>query len=340
MTGCRRGWLLSTAILGFVGCGRDAEVAPPGSAASTTEAKAVVTVLDARERQLTQPVIEAFGAASETAVQLATGEAGSARPEADLVILGSLGELWAVAEEDGFRPFFSAAIDDAIPAALRDEEARWTALTLHHRAVFYNPSRLTAGEIRSLQNYSDLGEPGWSGRLCLSSSRVPGNRVWVAFLIKTLGAREAEIVVRRMRANLAAAPFNDDAALVQAIADGRCAIGIASSELLQDFATDAPAAALAIHFFDTPGALAVDVSGAGIARHAHNAEGAVELLEWLSGGAANGVLAGRTGEFPANPLAVAAGAPAFAVAAPPYSLAELGFLLPEAVRLIERARYP
>lgn len=340
MTDRRLGWLLCTAVFGLAGCGRDAEVAPPNSAASATGAKASVVVLDTRERRLTQPVIDAFRAASTTRVQLATGEAGSPQVEADLIILGSLAELWAVAEEDGFRPVFSAAIDDAIPAALRDEEARWTALTLRYRAVFYNPLRLTAGEVQSLQRYSDLGEPGWSGRLCLSSSQVPGNRVLIAFLIKTLGTRDAEIVVRKMRANLAATPFNDDATLVQAIADGHCAIGIASSELLQDFAIDAPAAALAMRLFDAPGAVAVDISGAGVARHAHNPNEATELLEWLSGGAANGAFAGSTGEFPANPEAAAAGMPAVAAAAPAYPLAELGFLLPEAARLIERARYP
>ncbi|MBT8132160.1 MAG: Fe(3+) ABC transporter substrate-binding protein, partial [Gammaproteobacteria bacterium] len=45
----------------------------------------------------------------------------------------------------------------------------------------------------------------------------------------------------------------------------------------------------------------VNISGAGVVRHADNADGAVRLLEWLSSVAAQEEFAGLNLEYPANP---------------------------------------
>ncbi len=68
-----------------------------------------------------------------------------------------------------------------------------------------------------MNDYAALGDDIWRGKLCLSSSQVPGNRTLVAFLIRQYDLRDAEIVVRKWRANLATDVFADDVSLVGAI---------------------------------------------------------------------------------------------------------------------------
>jgi len=263
-------------------------------------------------------------------------------PDADLFLAASLAEVWAVAEADALRPVYLPSLVDVIPTSLRDPELRWFALSRRARVVAYNRDEYEAGEVADLQAYAALGDGAWSGRLCLSSSAVPGNRALVADLIRKLGVREAELVVRRWRVNLGMTVFTNDGTLLAAITDGRCGIGIVDSNVLAAFQAANRDAAVAAHWFDDPAETLVDISAAAVTRHASQPEAAQALLEWLVSPAPNGSFAGPRFEIPlaaSAPVVPAMAAwPTHLPATPP--LAELGFLLEEADRLIERARYP
>ena len=165
-----------------------------------------------------------------------------------------------------------------------------------------------------------------------------GNRLLIALLISRHERREAELIVREWRGNLSGPVYPDDAALLDAITDESCAIGIADS----NDALAAAADGVASHWFDATGATLVDVTTAGVSRHATDPDGAAELLEWLTTETPNALFAIQDLELPANASApvgnlVADQAPPLSEPAP---LTELGFLLEEAARLVERARYP
>lgn len=263
-------------------------------------------------------------------------------PEADVFLGASLAELWAVAEADALRPQFSDELNAAVPEQLRDSESRWFALSTRARVIAYNTNRLGAEQLDTVQSYESLRDGSFEGQLCVSSSAVPGNKALVAFLIGQHDVREADVIVREWRANLAMTVFTNDGTLLNAIADGRCGIGIVDSSILAAFLSVNNAAPVAPHWFGDPANTLIDISAAGVTRHAKNPQGAVEFLQWLTTNGPNAQFATSKFEFPVSPGSPAGESIADWSEHMPqvYSLSALGFLLEEADRLIERARYP
>ena len=98
----------------------------------------------------------------------------------------------------------------------------------------------------------------------------------------------------------------------------------------------------AAHWFVEGSPVYIDVTGAGVTRHAENPDGAVALLEWLTSRQPNALFAALGLEFPVNPAA-----PADASIAQwreyvdePMGVSEIGYFLDEAGKLAERGHYP
>ena len=91
---------------------------------------------------------------------------------------------------------------------------------------FYNPNKVNPSE---LSTYADLADPKWKGRLCLRTSNNVYNQSLVATMIANHGQATTDRVVKGWPANLAAAPFANDTALLEAIDAGRCDVGIANT---------------------------------------------------------------------------------------------------------------
>jgi len=332
-------------LLLLAGCNQGPDTSAPGTQpASFAPNTGRVRVYDGRERRNLRPLLDIYEMQARTVVELVAEDDPTGRAGADLVILGGLADLWDAGEANRFRPAFAADLATRVPPGLRDEDSRWLPLSVRARLVFYDPEVVTADQAATVKRYADLGDEQWRGRLCLSSSALSGNRLLIAFLIREVGIRDTELIVRRWQANLAAPPFDSDASLVEATRNGDCAIGVADSAELERLASEHPARTLATVSFGSPNALAVDISGAGVARHAGNPEAAVALLKWLSDSSFNSMFAAHTFEYTVD-LEAAPGNQAMIEqirqsAAPPYSLTELGFQLDEARLLVERAHYP
>ena len=338
-----RALLVALVALSVVACGRDETMAERGgqplvvyASHNATETAAVLESYRSRTGQRFRLLTDDM---AETDVRLGNS---AMMPEADLFLAASLAEIWAAAEADALRPVFSADVDSAVAAWLRDPEARWIALSRRARVVVRNTASVGSTDLASLQDYAGLQGERWKGRLCVSSSSVPGNRALVAHLIRRHGVREAELIVRGWRANLAMTVFTNDGTLLNAIADGRCGIGIVDSSVLAAFLTSVPDAPVLAHWFADAANVLVDISAAAVTRHAGQPEQAQALLEWLASPEPNGLYADLRFEFPVN-----AAAPVNAIGVswtgglpPDAPLPELGFLLEEADLLIERARYP
>jgi len=348
--------LLWPALLVAAGCGQDATepvvaaqpaVAPPSKIQSV---RPVVVYATSGRAELVD-VLDAYRAETGAAYVILGEEVvrtpnlldlPQQLPKTDLFIASSFAELWSVAEDDGLRPTFSDVISSNIPAGLRDPESRWSALSARARVIAYNPELVSAEEIADVQAYSALGEDIWKDRLCVSSARVAGNRSLVAFLIRQNGVREAEVIVRRWRANFGNSIYNSDADLLKAISSGSCAVGIVDNNSLQNHAGGSLQSAIAAHWFENGDELLIDIRGGGVSRHAANPEAAVELLEWMTSRDGNALFAIRQKEFPANsesPMATAL-TPRSEYLREVDSLSSIGFLQEDAIKLIERARYP
>jgi len=340
---------IAFAALICTACGQDA----PVDSAKVAEDMAVgsVIVYSTLDDSIIKRVLDTYTAETDANVYVVTGEfqelldkvhKAGPDPVADLFVADNAAELWSASEQDVFRPTRSDIIDNRVPGQLRDPEHLWTSLAVRVRTVVYNTELLSVTEIESVTDYGSLTADSWHERLCLSSSGVPGNASLIAMLINDNGVRETETIVRGWRANLALPVFDNDARLLQAIATGQCAIGIADSSEVAGFLQANANADVAPHWFAEAGVLHINASGAGVTRHAQNPDGAVALLEWLTDESANGLFAALRLEFPANTGVTAdAAISAWAgFASNPANLASLGYSQEEAILLAERARYP
>lgn len=185
-------------------------------------------------------------------------------PRADVLITSGVPDIWRAADRGALRPIQSELFD-TLHDALKDPDRSWAAIDIRSHVILH------ANDARPLTiRLDDLGTPEFSGRICLSSPDLSINRSLIAYLIEERGVKEAERLVRRWVKNLAASPFATESELVGAIQAGRCDYGITSWPIEFEGVTPLQ-----------PETLYLDVSAAGVARHAGNPEAAQELLDWL-----------------------------------------------------------
>jgi len=307
---------------------------------------AEVVVYSARNEQLIKPLFDAYTQKTGVAVRFVTDKEGpllarlqaeGPNTPADLLITVDAGNLWQAAEAGTLAEVDSPVLQANVPAHLRDPGNRWFGLSVRARAFVYNPARVQAADLVS---YEGLADPRWKGRLCLRTSKKVYNQSLVAMMIGRLGEPETERVVHGWVANLATEPFASDNQVIEAVAAGQCDVGLVNTYYYGRLKQEKPELGAALGW-PTQAGVHVNVSGAGLTRHAKHPKEAVALLEWLSSTEAQGLFAGLNLEYPVNPAV----APDPVVAAwgtfKPESanVAEAGRLQKEAVKLMDRAGY-
>jgi len=307
-----------------------------------------VVVYSARNEHLIKPLFDRYTAETGVQIRYITDKEGpllqrlkaeGARTPADMLITVDAGNLWHAAESGVLAEIDSPVLEANVPANLRDPQGRWFGLSERARTIVYSTERVKPEDLSS---YEDLADPKWKGRLCLRTSKKVYNQSLVATLIARHGEGQAEQIVRGWVDNLAAAPFSNDTKAMEAVLAGQCDVTIVNTYYFGRLQKDDPTIKLAIFWpnQDSSG-VHINVSGAGVTRHAKHPEAAQRLLEWLSSGAAQGDFAGLNMEYPVNdrveldPL-VAAWGP---FKADELNVNEAGRLQADAIRLMDRAGY-
>jgi len=218
---------------------------------------------------------------------------------ADLFMTVDAGNLWHAAERGLLQPVASEPLANAVPEALRDDQGRWFGLSVRARTIVYHPERVDAEE---LSTYEALAGDEWAERLCLRTSKKVYNQSLVAMLIEHHGEARTEEIVRGWVDNLATEPFSSDTRLIEAVEAGQCDVGIVNSYYLGRKLAEDPDYPVALYWAnqDTTGTH-VNISGAGVTRHAPRPEAARALLEWLASPKAQAEFAQKNLEFPVNP---------------------------------------
>lgn len=322
-------------------------------AAATAQAEkkpGELVVYSARNEQLIQPLFTRYEQESGVKIKFLTDkeapllarlQAEGKNTPADLLITVDAGNLWQAARLGLLQAAPSAVLKQNIPAHLRDPDARWFGLSVRARTLVYSILRVKP---ETLSTYEALAEPAWKSRLCLRSSNKVYNQSLVAMMIAALGEPRSEQIVRGWVANLAAAPFANDNEVMQAIAAGRCDVGIVNTYYYGRLKREQPELPVALFWPNQrkgERGVHVNVSGAGVTTHAKNPAAALKFLEWLSAGEAQGLFASLNLEYPANPDV----APDPAVAAwGPFrqdllNVAQAGALQAQATKLMDRAGY-
>ena len=307
-----------------------------------------VTLYSARNEQLLKPLLDAFTKETGVEVKLLTDKEGpllerlraeAQNTSADALITVDAGNLWQASKMGLLKPIKSTVLNDNIPAHLRDPRGEWYGLSVRARTIFFNKNKVKAADLSS---YEDLASAKWTGKLCLRTSKKVYNQSLVGMMIAQYGEPKTEKIVRGWVDNLATDVFQDDTAMLKAIAAGQCDVGIANSYYFGRLIEAQPALPVDIFWANQRAeGVHVNVSGAGVTRFAKNPAGAVKLLEWLSSDKAQNLYADKDMEFPANPKikpsALVAGWGPFKSNV--INVSKAGELQSAAVRLMDRAGY-
>ncbi|MFQ5993590.1 MAG: Fe(3+) ABC transporter substrate-binding protein [Acidiferrobacterales bacterium] len=319
-------------------------IATTGFAAAAEE----LVVYSARKEHLIKPLFDAYQAKTGTQIKFITDKAAplqarlraeGANTPADLLITVDAGNLWNAAQAGLLAEVDSQKLARNIPGYLRDPDGRWFGLSIRARTIVYSTERVKPGE---LSTYEALAEPQWKDRLCLRTSKKVYNQSMVAMMIARLGEQETETIVRAWVGNLATLPFSNDTKVMQAIAAGQCDVGIVNTYYYGRLKKKDPSLPLALFWPNqTDHGVHVNISGAGVTRHAKHRQQAIRFLEWLSSKKAQRLFADANMEYPANPRVEANPKVAAwgAFKRDTINVSEAGRLQADAVMLMDRAGY-
>jgi iron(III) transport system substrate-binding protein len=280
------------------------------SSITTVQAAAndTVTVYSSRKEHLIKPLFKAFTQETGIKVDYLTGKGaalierlkleGRSTP-ADMFMTVDAGNLWYAGSQDLFQPVESHILESNIPLHLRDPEGLWTGLSVRARTIVYSTERVKTSE---LSTYANLALPEWKGRLCLRTSKKIYTKSLAASLIYNHGEEKAGDIVTGWVSNLAATPNAKDSHVMNAILAGQCDVGLVNTYYYGRLIGKDPKAPLKLFWANqnTTG-VHVNVSGAGITKHASNVAGSTKLLEWLSSPKAQSIYGSLNKEYPANP---------------------------------------
>ena len=271
-----------------------------------------VVVYSARNEQLIKPLFDTYTHDTGVQVKFITDKEGplmarlkaeGKNTPADVLLTVDAGNLWQASEEGLLRPIQSKILLANVPAHLRDPGNEWFGLSVRARTIVYNTRKVKPAD---LSTYEDLAGPKWKGRLCLRTSKKVYNQSLVAMMITEYGEEKTESMVRGWVANLATSPFPDDTKAMEAVAAGQCDVTLVNTYYFGRLMEKQPNLPLAIfwpnqNLKNKAAGVHVNISGAGVTRHAKNPAGAQKLIEWLSSDKAQNLFADVNLEYPVNP---------------------------------------
>lgn len=202
---------------------------------------------------------------------------------ADVMILVDAARLDNATREGMFQPIRSGQLMRDVPLSLRDPQGRWFGLTRRVRALAINPSVVNPNLVNT---YADLARPQLKDKVCLRNRSSVYNQSLVASQMVLRGDTAAAQWVKNMINNTEEDFFTSDMSLARAVARGECGVALVNSYYVARMLsgqTGAADKALAQRItIKYPNPAHVNVSGAGVTRHAKNKEEAIRLIEFLS----------------------------------------------------------
>lgn len=278
------------------------------AAASANE----VSLYTTREPALIQPLLDEFTKDTNITVNtvfvkdglIERVKAEGDKSPADVLMTVDIGNLLDLVDAGITQSIESDVLNDVIPENLRGPDNHWYTLSLRDRVAYI----ATDIELDSI-TYEELADPKWKGKVCIRSGQHPYNTALIAAMIAHNGPEAAEEWLRGVKANLGRKAAGGDRDVARDILGGICDIGIANAYYVgrmknSEPGTDARQWGDAIKVIRPTFASAnskgthVNISGAAVAKHAPNKEGAVQLLEYLVSDKAQNLYANANYEYP------------------------------------------
>ena len=282
--------------------------------ASAAAQDKVVNLYSSRHYQTDEALYSGF--TKKTGIKVNRIEAGEealierirnegARSPADVLITVDAGRLWRVEQLGLFQPVKSALLESRIPASFREPGGQWFGFSMRARVFVYNKAKVQPKEV---QTYEALADAKWKDRICVRSSTNIYNLSLMGALIDRLGEAKAQEWARAVRANMARAPKGGDTDQLKAVAAGECDVAISNHYYYARLARSAKPEEKAIADklgIAMPtlagGGTHVNISGAGVLKHAPHRDAAVAFLEYLASDEAQRYFADGNNEWPVVP---------------------------------------
>lgn len=257
-----------------------------------------LTVYSAQHESLVRTMLEGF--TEETGIELEFRDAndselanqiieeGEASP-ADVFLTENSPAISAVDQAGLLAPLDQTTLDQ-VDAQFRPDSGNWVGFAARATTLIYNPGEI--GEEELPASMLELADPAWEGRVGIAAGGADFQAIVSAVL-----ALEGEEATRQWLAGLEdnAEIYASNTAIMKAVDEGEIPVGItyhyywfrdqAQDGLIGDDA--------ALHYFrnQDPGAF-LSVSGAGVLASSDQPEQAQQLVEYLTGRAAQERLAG------------------------------------------------
>jgi len=299
-----------------------------------------VVVYNGRSQYGDEAAFKSFEDATGKRIELRGGTApelferlrseGSETP-ADLLVTTDLANLWRAKEAGLLAPVRSPKLDEQVPEPYRDPDGDWYGMSLRVRT----PMRSTNVPEDAVRTYEDLGDARWKGRLCLRTSNNEYNQSFVADMLAKRGREKTRSLLESWMANEPRI-LGSDVDVLEAIASGRCDVGLTNHYYLARELADDPDFPVAVVWADQDGAGAhTNLSGVGLVKGAEHRADAVALMEHLTAPAAQRQIAAN-GELSASVSGLPEPLPgAYGAKLDPIDVEQAGRLLPDAVALMQ-----
>ncbi len=332
----RLGLGLAVSSLVLAACG--------GGSGSDTSETQTVTVYTGRHYGI-EPIFDEFTKATGIEVRFTTGSDPELRERltaegdntpADVIMTADAANIDLADQAGLLAAIDSDVLRSAIPETLRSANDTWFSLSRRLRVIMHSTERVTTPPT----TYAALGDPEWSGRLCLRPGTHPYTQSLVASLILNEGREKAEAIVESWVANKPLY-INSDTDILKAIDAGDCDVALTNTYYLGRLKKENPDFPVAVSWPEQSGKGAhLNVSAVAMTANAKNRDAAKALIEWLAtDGQAQ--FSAANFEFPADPKVeadpVIAGFGEFT--ADENAVRELGRLNADAVDLLTGAGY-
>jgi iron(III) transport system substrate-binding protein len=226
-----------------------------------------------------------------------------ANSPADVLVTVDVARLWRAQHMNLFQPVSSPVLDKSIPAHLREPGGHWFGFSKRARVIVYNKRLVNPDQVR---DYQDLARPHLKGKVCTRSLSHVYNLSLMAALIDHLGQDQAQDWARGLKANLARDPKGGDTDQMRSVAAGECEVAIGNTYYYVRLAAskkqrdrDVAEKVGVVFPNQTSFGTHINISGAGVMRHAPHRENAIRFLEYLASPEAQAYFANGNNEWPA-----------------------------------------
>jgi iron(III) transport system substrate-binding protein len=228
-------------------------------------------------------------------------ESEGANSPADVFITVDAARIERATQKGLFQAIESKLLTNVVPEKLRDKNNQWFAITKRARIVAIKKG---SSVLETLETYEQLSDPKYKGQIMVRSSSNVYNQSLMAGMIAHHGIEYATSWAKGVVANMARDPKGSDRDQAKAVAAGIGSIAIMNTYYVGKLATsnesDKEVVSKVKVFFPKfeNGGTHINISAAGVAKHAKNKENAIKFIEFLVSKEAQEVFANGNFEYP------------------------------------------